>query len=144
MEKREIYEKLETLKLEYMAMEKKYREYAKCVEQYDLFLERMYNFVCRLLVDKNYNVANGEVYFKENQEFAFEISPQEFVIDLCEIVNEFLKQKEIGSLAISPSTDNLKPVVLIIKFNSSKKINELERELNSLRNENKKEKVITR
>ena len=137
MSSKEIYEKLGTLKAEYLAMEKKYYEYAKCVKQYELFLMRLNTFIYRLLVDKDYDVIDNESYFKENQEFNLEVLAKDFSIDLCEIINDLLSQKEIGSLSIKPSGDNTQPFVLTVKFNHLKKIKEVEKFLNSLRDEEK-------
>lgn len=137
MEKEKIYEKLETLKNDYLAMEKKYRQYAKCVEQYELFLRRLNTFIYRLLVDKDYDVIDNEAYFKDGQEFNLEVLAKDFSIDLCEIINDLLSQTEIGSLSIKPSEDNRQTFVLTVKFNHLQKIKEVEKILNSLRDEEK-------
>lgn len=143
MEKNTIYAKLADLKVRYENAQKQYKEYLKCVEQYELLLSRMDEHVCRLLVDKNYRIASEGAYFNESESFSFKVDPADFSIDLCEMINEMLKEYEIGSLVIEPRTDNASAIILKINFNGNKKVSEIEQAIRNLK-ENKETMTMSR
>ena len=126
MDREIIKEKLENLKVNYLKCEKLYKDYAKCVEQYEIFLARIYENVCRLMVNKKYTESEGEAYFKENEEFVFAINVLDYSLDFMELVDNLIRQNNIGEIELVPSNEDNKSIILKVKYNSARKIKDVE------------------
>ena len=127
MNNEEIIEKLNNLKSNYLKYEKLYNDYAKCVEQYYSFLMKLYENVCRLMVNKKYQDIDGNAYFNKNQEFSFEIDVLDYSLDFIGLIDNLIKQNDIGNIELIPSSDKEKPILIKIKYNSNKQIKEVEK-----------------
>ena len=138
----ELYQNLANLKEEYLRAENNYKKYLKNIEQYCLFLDRVYEYICRLLVNKKYQEIDGEAYFQENQEFIFATNLLDYSLDLVSWIDNLITQNKIGKCQIIPSEDSTKPLQLKVIFNPGQKIKNVEQIIQNLKNSQELEKEV--